>query len=358
MDDTGHIWVGRSGDQKKGLIDKALHDKNAQGLKTQARTDTFDMPLTPVEAQQDAIQPHGSIHRDSAEQQAEEQTEEQGLEMWGFSLAGDEMLEGPLFNYSRVFTSESFTSHLSTAFERTTRNFQAGRAPRGCWDCGRKPEENLAGTAREIARFCGLDRKCELETYTPWTEIHPTTWRHICIAAILAVFVQWGTTGPAILIGYLTQAAGLGCRSGSYLIYGCLATVSWVLLTTASSLSHDLMLRRQEMLHKRLRSKPELGWRLASLFIATRLSGKMLAAANALWLIVSIAFELSGVYDTCWCQTNYVSAKESGWVLLFKGPEVLRPYASRSWAGGIAFLIVVCLGGCGFVWLGCKEEDK
>jgi hypothetical protein len=64
-------------------------------------------------------------------------------------------------------------------------------------------------------------------------------------ATITALFVQWGTSGAAILISYLTPGKGLGCRSGAYVTYGSLGTVSWLLLVFSLVLSHAAMLRYQ-----------------------------------------------------------------------------------------------------------------
>jgi hypothetical protein len=67
----------------------------------------------------------------------------------------------------------------------------------------------------------------------------------ILLGAFAAVVVQWGTTGAAIIIAYLTTVAGLGCRSGSYIIYGFLGTISWLSLVLAMIFSHLAVLQHQ-----------------------------------------------------------------------------------------------------------------
>jgi hypothetical protein len=66
------------------------------------------------------------------------------------------------------------------------------------------------------------------------------------ISNTIAVFLQWGVTGSAIVISYLTEVRGLGCRSGSYLLYGVLATSAHVLLLAPVFMSHHVMLVYQK----------------------------------------------------------------------------------------------------------------
>ena len=94
-------------------------------------------------------------------------------------------------------------------------------------------------------------------------------WKHIGTAALVAIFVQWGSqsfprflappqsfvdqltaTGPAILIAYLTPSKGIGCRTGAYIIYGVIATIAWLLLALSSCLSHAMMLHHQRVVQK------------------------------------------------------------------------------------------------------------
>ncbi|KAK4451197.1 hypothetical protein QBC34DRAFT_401507 [Podospora aff. communis PSN243] len=53
---------------------------------------------------------------------------------------------------------------------------------------------------------------------------------------------------PAIIIAYmyLTDVKGLGCRSGSYVIYGIAGTVAFLLLFASTIFSHAAMLKIQE----------------------------------------------------------------------------------------------------------------
>jgi len=45
--------------------------------------------------------------------------------------------------------------------------------------------------------------------------------------AFAALFLVWIEIGMAIMLAYNTPTIGLGCWSGSFLLYGLLSTVSW-----------------------------------------------------------------------------------------------------------------------------------
>lgn len=52
----------------------------------------------------------------------------------------------------------------------------------------------------------------------------PCAWRWLALAAFAMV---WWELGTALLISYNIPTVGIGCRSGSYIIYGILSTVPW-----------------------------------------------------------------------------------------------------------------------------------
>ena len=156
--------------------------------------------------------------------------------IWSIALTGHENEEGPIYNYARVFTNERFAETVIYGFENVLRKIESGESPRGQW---RKHDErgmrvdthdNLAGTASQYHSFCGFDDQPSiLENYPSWGAIPKKLWRHIIVASLMALFVQWGTTGPSLLIGLRTPTAGLGCE--------------FVDNTTASGLEVDLRCR-------------------------------------------------------------------------------------------------------------------
>ena len=112
-----------------------------------------------------------------------------------FHVTGDEAKEGPIYNYARVFTWWKFSTVIEKAFEALITNL---RGQKNClnqdWIGSSALEINLNGTARDVARFCGLDN-ANLDAYPEWKDIEPNVWHQIAIAAAVAMWVQWGTTG-------------------------------------------------------------------------------------------------------------------------------------------------------------------
>jgi hypothetical protein len=200
---------------------------------------------------------------------------------------------------------------------------------------GNDPPGN--GDASETAEDCGLssDQRGQILAYPAYKEVDPGVWWRMGIASLMAVFVQWGTTGASILIAYLTQVKGLGCRSGGYLLYGVLATLAWLSLLVSILLSHAAMLHYQ---HK----ASSVDSTLRGAAVISRYTGKGLAAANAAWLIVSTIFEYIGVYDNCWCNGVVLSHGMKSWVMLFRTKEEFRDAAKNAWAGGVTMTIIVC----------------
>ncbi|KAJ7841756.1 hypothetical protein B0H14DRAFT_2782486 [Mycena olivaceomarginata] len=229
---------------------------------------------------------------------------------WSIDVRGDERREGPIFNYARIFTWFAFADHLGRGFETSIEQFRG--------------QANIPVTSPDAAERCGFQRREDLVAFMSWSDIPPAAIHHICYAALLSLFVQWGTTGAAIFVAYYTPFVGIGCRSGSYLIYGIAATTSWLLLVFSSFISHALM--------QRLEQEPERNVGiLGAVAVITRLLGKALAIANAGWLIASSVLEDIGTFQTC-----------CGWTPVFKGAADLRNVASDVWIGGFMWSIVVC----------------
>ncbi|KAJ7124225.1 hypothetical protein C8R44DRAFT_875283 [Mycena epipterygia] len=246
---------------------------------------------------------------------------------WGFDVCGDERREGPIFTYERIFTSFACTEHVRRAFAASIENFRAHTAiPKGM---------------EEVAKACGLQTRQDLIAFTAWSRIPAPVIQHMLGAAIVALFLQWGTTGAAIFVAYNTPTVGLGCRSGSYLIYGIGATMSWAILVFSHLVSYAFM--------QRLEHDPERPWTgvmstLAALALfITRFIGKAIAISNALWLFVSSILEDLGTFNTCWCETAAFQYGEKRWTPVFKGPMDLRETAGGIWIGGFILSIVVSI---------------
>jgi hypothetical protein len=266
----------------------------------------------------------------------------------GMSVQGDEAIEGPAYNYARVFTWWRFATIVRDGFDTTINNIAHDRTCHGRqWDALLR-DENLTGDMQQTAAYCGLAPDQPLAPYIE--NISADIWKRILIASLFAIFMQWGTTGPAILIAYLTPTQGLGCRSGSYVLYGIFGTLAWATLVISAMISHAVMVREQG---------GNRGWRysiLCALAVLTRMFGKTVVVINAVWLILSSLFRYIGMFENCWCQGCELSLGVNGWIMLFKSSADLADSASSQWGGGIAMSIIVCVIAFMFFYLACKEN--
>ena len=82
-----------------------------------------------------------------------------------------------------------------------------------------------------------------LPLYNPRLVVHiPSRWaagvcNRVALAAVLALGLQWGTSGAAVILNYSTPPTGLGCHAFSYLLYCVAATISFLLFLTSSILA-------------------------------------------------------------------------------------------------------------------------
>jgi hypothetical protein len=307
----------------------------------------------------------------------------------GADIMGDEKRIGPIFNYARVFTWWQLAQTVELALATTINAIAIGetcktgeeKALFRTWTSERRPEDNLAGDSFATAQYCGLDlNRGEILAYPEWSDITADVWKRIVVASIVALFVQWGTTGPGILIAYYTPTKGVGCRTASYLVYGGLATLVWILLSISMMFSHAAMVRYQ----REHRNAPSMDFRrpsitspalsprgpqgyerttahsiLCGLAVATRVLGKTIAVGNTLWLLLAALMEYTGVYDRCYCRGNETSlGLNRGWVTLFKTEDDLTHIATSPWAGGVAMSILICVGSYLFFWLGSRNNSK
>ena len=318
------------------------------------------------------------------------------------NIRGDEKRRGPAFNYARTFTYCHLIRAVTQALQTTADNICERKS---CSGEREFQEQNyrtgLQGNAACTEAYCGLDRPDrEIYAYPEWREIPSDIWIGMASSAALAMFLQWGTTGAALMIAYLTPTKGLGCRSGAYLLYGTNATVSWLLLAISSLFSHSAMLRYQSEKQKQPlanaraaqangtvphtngtvepandgiplvppgssvqpssssqphRSISAAMWNLVpvrGLAAVARYLGKTLAVANALFLVAISLFEFTGGFDNCWCKSDTVGLRNAGWVVLFKTAHDLEQSASLQWGMGLMVSILVCLISFGVFWGG------
>ena len=318
------------------------------------------------------------------------------------NIRGDEKRRGPAFNYARTFTYCHLIRTITQALQTTIDNICDRKTCSGEHEFQEQGyRAGLLGNGACTEAYCGLDRPDrEIYAYPEWSEIPSGIWSGIVFSAILALVLQWGTTGAALMIAYLTPTKGLGCRSGGYLLYGTNATVAWSLLAMSSLFSHSAMLRYQNEKQKQplandraarangaafhsdgavepvnnmisleplgssvqspsssqsRRSNSAAIWNLVPVRVlaaVTRYFGKFLAVINASFLVAISLFEFTGGFDNCWCESDTVGLRNSGWVVLFKTAHDLEQVAGLQWGLGLMVSILVCLCTFGAFWGG------
>ena len=137
------------------------------------------------------------------------------------------------------------------------------------------------------------------------------------------------------MIIWYTPTVGLGCRSTSFLLYAATSTLTWMLLVTSSILTHFLASSNDSQ--SRLRN---FGRMVA---VVLRRVGKILAACNAIGIILACTLQLGGFDDRCYCNSSVIGLKNGAYdILIASANEVKGP-----WIGGVAlacgsaFLFVV-----------------
>jgi hypothetical protein len=315
----------------------------------------------------------------------------------GMDVGGDEGLEGPIFNYARVFTWWQLANQLHDAFRTTAEKIEAGIPCQGAWVLSQSASEHgepeqildrnqqaadgielqtprrrrwvpepqyvspadwnterhLHGDTEETALYCGLqtDQSHRISAYP---KEHKGIYARMFWAMFVALVVQWGSTGSAIFIAYKTPTVGLGCRSGGYLIYGALGTAVLFLLVVSMLCSQAAMQRYQSEYAANadvdFSNEFPRTWQhslLCILAVSTRFLGKFLAVSNTIWLILSSLFEYIGVYNTCWCKSCVVSLGDRAWAVLFKTDSDFKQVARTSWVDGIIMSTALCI----ILWL-------
>jgi hypothetical protein len=383
-------WITVGTQNRSGSIEEALRVDIAY----RAKSGFSDGSITEKKQQRGimvrsglAIQPHHAQTNEAAFEVPPLVNLE--LPHWlGADIMGDEKREGPIFNYARVFTWWRLAHTMEKALQTTVNAIATGEAcrPRGeklqPWSQDRR-EENLAGDSHTTAHYCGLDlKRGQILAYPEWSEITADVWKRMVVASAVALFVQWGTTGPGLVIAYFTTTKGIGCRFAGYLLYGGLATLVWALLTASMLFSHAALLIYQ----REHRETPSMDFRKASVVqsplpvqtrasqgyersnmhsvlcgfaVVTRLLGKTIAVVNAMWIVTSSLLEYTGVYDRCYCRGNQIGmGMDGGWLVLFKTESELAQYATTPWAGGVAISIIVCFTSYFFFWLGSRRSAR
>ncbi|KAJ7144534.1 hypothetical protein C8R44DRAFT_657908 [Mycena epipterygia] len=209
-------------------------------------------------------------------------------------LRTDEQRTAPIYNYARLLPWSLAVEHVYAAFRAASH--RAGNhipvRPDIVWTKGPKDEldpANRRGSLTQVAAYI---------QYIPGAgdtnhEIPDVRSRSLT-ASFMALSLTWGTIGSAILLEWSTPTKGLGCRSGSYLIYLAISTCVWAMIMVSTQLTYPSIVSPATN-SALLSTKP---------VILIRRTAKLLACLNAIWIVLSCLFQFSGVFGTCWCQAS------------------------------------------------------
>ncbi|KAJ7112476.1 hypothetical protein C8R44DRAFT_710993 [Mycena epipterygia] len=202
----------------------------------------------------------------------------------------DEHRTPPVYNYARIFSWTAAVEALYSAFNEASRRADQHKTVDGrLWAPGdREGEvkaENRRGWTEHVSSYISAEH--------PVVDRNSIIFR-IVISSIFALLLSWGTISAAIVIEWFTPRIGLSCRSGSLLLYACVSTLAWIMLVVSSVLTSTN--------HEASKSRRHSRSVVVAIFL--RRSGKLLAASNAVWLVLLCVLQFIGVYDTCWCNSS------------------------------------------------------
>lgn len=374
---------------------------------TQTRADDITEVITDDPADRAPARPGGpflSLNQvNQASFRVADPDDSRRLSLLGFGIHGDEIKPGPAYNYARIYTWRHTAQRLLCAFEAAAAKLHqnqplsASVPPSATNLTLADIQSDPALSTATLSAYCNLPVPIPQAIPAPGPILHaqinhhpysPTShealdphqhqhqhqpphdhesdyptadsldadfrWQ-LLGATLTAALVQWGTTAPAIIIAYLTDVRGLGCRSGSYLLYGVFSTAAFLFYVLSVVCSRQAVLRIQgaeedgpedEKWRRRGRGLAFHFFRVVSVLF--RLLGRVLVLGNAAWLVVTSLFELVGFFDNCWCEGVVVIYGQSAWVALFKNAVDLAERASGPWAGSVAMSSCVML--LSYVW--------
>ncbi|KAL1723902.1 hypothetical protein EV715DRAFT_285961 [Schizophyllum commune] len=294
----------------------------------------------------------------------------------------DYLATPPIYNYARVFSWTRNVEEVARVFAAANKRDDAneplsrdGRPFQMPTKATPRPPANREGTRDDVQAYCS-----QRIPAPHWT---PGLWKRIAVASALAMLLQWGSTGSAILDIIYTPARGLGCRSGAYVLYGVVATVVWVLMLLSSVLTHYSISPAAETkrpiiaLYNMAHNPSVLGsssTRLlqqpshsddrpnprsmpAFLAIALRRTGKILAAANTCFVLVTCTFQFANVYDSCYCNSSVLGRGSNAYTIIDYSKELAAIHQTQGiWVASLTLGIGSVLTFLCAIWLYLKPR--
>lgn len=253
-------------------------------------------------------------------------------------LRCDEQCTAPIYNYSRIFVWARAVEKVFVIFrdasDRAHKHYPVD--PYINWEPAEKTfwpnPRNRTGTLDQVDAYC-LPVESSATRESHWTH---GIWTRFLIASLLALSLQWGTAGAAIVITWFSPTTGLGCRSAAYLVYGALSTIIWVVLVLSSLLSHFSTTAPSK--------STESAW-ARQLSIVLRRLGKVIACFNATWLVVLSLLHLSGFFQRCYCNSAVLGRGARAFSVILMSDEDRSGMRSASIGGAVlaAGSAIICV---------------
>ena len=125
----------------------------------------------------------------------------------------------------------------------------------------------------------------------------------------------------------------LGCRSASFLVYGVLSTIVWILLVSSSILTHYATMQPLNHWEQPVNDWSMRAARLTSIF--PRRLGKLIATLQSIWIFISCMFQLSNFYDGCYCNSDVFWLRGRAYNVIQLMADDLAG-AKGAWLGGVS----------------------
>ena len=297
-----------------------------------------------VAARDTLPQVNGSSNTE-APRRAHDVSHMQGVRVYkrGRVYTKDAARAAPVFNYSRIWGWSSAVEMIAQAFEhadrKARRHIPVDSTKEWIYPEDKRPSnrrDNRTGTISQVQAYCGFPVHGDEEPVQP---VPPGMWKRIFIASVFALGLQWGTTISAVITVAFTPTSGIGCRSGTYILYGIISTMIWLALLLSSYLSHYANVRYDRgVVPGSWLNSANLAEGLATFL--RRLS-ILVAGCNTLGIVLACVFQFSNFYSTCYCNSSVLGrGSKRAYYIIFTG-QYNYSQMEGAWIGG-----VVLAAGC------------
>jgi len=184
-----------------------------------------------------------------------------------------------------------------------------------------------------------VDEKFESdsENAAPKRGVFPRgTRRTMAYAALLALLLQFGTTGAAVIIIIYTPTVGLGCRSLGYIFYGGLSVIIMFLTILSTILARFSETRKDNSFPK---------WFSKYSAIVIRCTCMALAVLNSVEMIALCCLQFSNFLANCYCNSSVLGNGTNTYIViivtkLIPTMKYVRAYGIATAVGSISVFII------------------